>query len=140
MENETDKYLEAARIVAECKPSKLPYVLAILREGGINIEEDAKVPPIKNIKGASKNAKWLEQKRKQHIPEEWRDTNDAVITAMREAFMSGISVTRFAEVSGIHRTNVYRFLEAGKPLTEYSRERIINGLRELGFWNNDEEV
>ena len=37
MENETDKYLEAARIVAECKPSKLPYVLAILREGGINM-------------------------------------------------------------------------------------------------------
>ena len=54
--------------------------------------------------------------------------------------MSGISVTQFAEVSGIHRTNVYRFLEASKPLTEYSMERIIKGLRELGFWSNDEEV
>lgn len=140
MENETDKYLEAARIVAECKPSKLPYVLAILREGGINIEDDVKVPPVKDIKGENRRAMWLGKKRKQHVPQEWNDTDDEAIIVMREAFMSGISVTQFAEAAGIHRTNVYRFLEASRPITEYSRDRIIMGLQKLGFWDNGEEV
>lgn len=125
---EEERYLEAARIVAECKPSKLPYVLAILREGGIEIEKDPKMPGIHNLKWAKGKEKFLIESRGGKDPENWRDTSDETVLALRAAFKRGMNISLFSEASGINRSTVYKFMNATSRLTEYSRKRILDGL------------
>lgn len=125
---EEERYLEAARIVAECKPSKLPYVLAILREGGIEIEDRPRMPSINKLKGAKGKEKFLIESRGEKDPENWRDTSDETVLALRAAFKRGMNISLFSEASGINRSTVYKLMSAASKLSEYSRKRILVGL------------
>ena len=128
MENENDRYLEAARIVANCKPSKLPYVLAILREGGIEIEDDARLPSKENLRGASKRKKSLSASRCIKDPVDWQPTEDKTILALRKAFKDGMNISRFAEASDLPRTAIYKIMSAKTKITDYYRAKVENGL------------
>lgn len=127
MEN-TDRYLEAARIVAECKPSKLPYVLAILKEGGIEIEDAPKLTSPENLKGNEKRKRRMSEARGGADPKEWYDTEDETVIALRNAFKGGMNISEFAAVSGLPRTATYKIMSAKTPLTEYYRAKVEKGL------------
>lgn len=125
--NENEKYLEAARLIAECKPSKLQHVLAVLRQGGFDVGDE-------EVKNARKNAagreKWLINMRARSENESWEETSDPDVIALREAFKNGVSLSTVANAAGINTASAYKFLYAKKKPTPYMRERIMYGLKE----------
>ena len=128
MEEEKDRYLEAARIVAECKPSKLPYVLAILRLGGIEIEREPQLPKVADLKGNDRKAKSKSEIRRAKDWAEWYDTEDPTVLALRDAFKNGMNIYKFAAVAELPRTATYKILIAKTPLTDYYRKKVEQGL------------
>ena len=125
--NDNEKYLEAARLIAGCKPSKLQHVLAVLRQGGFDVGDE-------EIEFARRNAMgrkdWLISARSQNESRSWENTDDPDILLLREAFKNGASLSTVANVAGINTASVYRFLYAKKKPTPYMRDRILYGLKE----------
>ena len=126
MEKTNKEYLDAAELVAHCKPSKLPYVLALLEQGGFAVGEEEIKAAKKNI---GRDESWVVAQRKNSKHENWKDTDDEIILALRDAFMKGVSLSKIASVAGVHCASVYKALYGRVP-TDYMRERIVYGLEE----------
>lgn len=119
---ETDKYLEAAKIIAECKPSKLPYVLAVLKQGGIELKPEQLKEAKLNIKDRERYATEL-RKAKGH--DGWLYTDDPTALRLRELYDCGKSITKLSSVSGIHRSCLYMYIR-GKQKPNPATAKLIN--------------
>ena len=126
MEKTNKDYLDAAELVAHCKPSKLPYVLALLKQGGFVVRQEAIDAAKKNI-GTDKA--WVAENRKKRPHTNWKDTDDSTILALREAYMNGASLYKIASIADMHYATVYKALYGRVP-TDYLRERINFALEE----------
>ena len=126
---ENDKFLEAARMVAECKPSKLPYVLAILRQGGFEVGEDAIEKAKKNVNARET---MLASARAESETKSWAETDDPDVLLLRKAFFDGASLSKIANVAGVNVATVYKFMYARKKRpTPFLRERIRFALKDV---------
>lgn len=124
--NDNEKYLEAARLIAECKPSKLQHVLAVLRQGGFDVGDEEIEIAKRNIR---ERTDWLINARSQNENESWEKTDDTDVLLLREAFKNGASLTVIGNIAGVNRASVYKFLYAKKKPTPHMRERIMYGLK-----------
>lgn len=127
MENKTE-YLEAARLIVECKPSKLPYVLTILEQGGFDLSRVSSVIP-KLV--SEKKKEFLMSERSQKENESWEPTDDPDILALRSAYQSGLNISKLSALSGIGRTTIYKFLAAYKPTSVSTRDKLMAALAVL---------
>ena len=104
---EKDKYLEAARLIAECKPSKLPYVIAILQQGGFDLDKTA----IEKAKGNIREKQdWVLEYRNESDHANWEDTDDQTVLALRKAYYDGVNFSKIAIAAGVDRASVYKAL------------------------------
>ena len=127
MEKTSKEYFEAAELVAHCKPSKLPYVLALLEKGGFIVPEEAIESAKKNVGG--KKA-WLKENRQRRPHTNWKDTSDSTILALRDAYMDGVSLCKLASVAEVNYATMYKAMYGRVP-TDYMRERITFALKEV---------
>lgn len=126
---EDEKKLEAARIISECKPSKLPYVLAILRQGGFDIGDEVVEQAKKNVRVREN---WLASTRADSKSKSWAETEDPDVLLLRKAFFGGASLSKIANVAGVNVATVYKFMYAQKKHpTPLLRERIRFALKDV---------
>ena len=125
---EKDKYLEAARLIAECKPSKLPYVIAILQQGGFDLDKKA----IEKAKGNIRDRQdWVLEYRNESDHANWAETDDKTVLALRKAYYDGVNFSKIASAAGVDRASVYKALYGKKKLTDFMRSKIEKGLNEI---------
>lgn len=126
MANNND-YLKAARIVANCPKGRLPAVLAILKSGGIEIDQD-EVQRQLNYTGKKKST--LQSRRSGQARERFLDTDDPCVLKLREAYDLGISFTHLGRIVGLHKTTLYKYLYAERFPTNSMKEKIIAAIGE----------
>lgn len=134
MELTQNDYLEAARLVAECKPSRLKYVLEILRQGGIEIPEEV-IMQTKQEHEASERSGIMSrrQDREKRYDKRWVKTDDPIILTLREAYLSGYKISEIAEASNITRTALYEYMVGRRQYSCFIEDRFIEGFKTLGI-------
>ena len=103
-------YLAAAKVVAECKPSRLPQVLAILKQGGIDVPAADVKAAYAKIVAIPSDEERRKDKRKTEGHREWDETDNEAILRLREAYDAGASFTELSRLTGITRTTLYRYM------------------------------
>ena len=128
MDESNDKYLQAAELVANCKPSKLPYVLAILKQGGFDITPETIEKAKENIGNREKYRRDL---REELGTSKWVDTDDATCLTLRKLYEDGKSIDKISSVSGVHRTMLYKYIRGEKKPSKPTVNRINDALSKL---------
>ena len=136
MDEDKDKYLEAARIIAECKPNKLPHVLAMLKKGGFDFSDDE--IQLQKLKHRDRT-EWNVEYRKSLGRAKWSNTDDPLLICFRKAYEAGQSMVGLSEASGIHRVSLYNILIGETKLSPYMSARLEKGLKALG-WLDDTTI
>lgn len=125
-------YLKAARIVANCPKNRLPEVLAILKQGGIEIDlEEAKRQ--RNAVGRKKST--LQSQRSEQEKEKFIDTDDPCVLKLREAYDLGISFTHLGRIVGLDKTTLYKYLYAERLPSFAMKEKIIAAVNDWELAN-----
>ena len=143
----TMDYVKAAHIVATCPRSRLPMVLEILRQGGIEIQPESEDEAYEFTEEARRN--WLKEKRETEGGEKNGDPDDEVWVLLKRAYDEGISLIKLGNKVGLHKTTVYHYLRGDRPIT-YKREALAATIKEMlgisdpskqniPFWEEDEE-
>ena len=125
---EKDKYLEAAQIVANCKPSKLPYVLTILKQGGIDVSDRAVKAARENLRDRETYRKELRESKGTDL---WNDTGDPTCLLLRKIYNDGESIIRLGNVAGVHRSSMYAYIRGITIPSVPVANRILRAVSEL---------
>lgn len=120
-------YLKAARIVANCPKGRLPEVLAILKSGGIEIDQN-EVQRQRNSIGRKKST--LQSKRSEQARERFLDTDDPCALKLREAYDLGISFTHLGRIVGLDKSTLYKYLYAERFPAHAMKGKIIAAIDE----------
>lgn len=143
----TMDYVKAAHIVATCPKSRLPMVLEILRQGGIEIQPETKDEADEFTEETRRN--WLKEKRESEEREEIGFPDDETWVLLKRAYDEGISFIDLSRKTGIHKTALYHFLHGEKNI-QSRRELLMATIREMlgisdplnqniPFWEEGEE-
>ena len=137
MELTKEEYLEVLRIVSECKPSRLKYVLAILKKAGIEIDDNdqneiVKKKQMKFISMPDVNEIHRESREKRYSGR-WLKTTDPIILSLREAYLSGVRISTIAEAAGITRTALYEYMVGRRQYSPWIAERFIEAFKTLNI-------
>lgn len=143
----TMDYVKAAHIVATCPKARLPMVLEILRQGGIEIQPETEDETYKFTEETRRN--WLKEKRETEGGEKNGDPDDEVWVLLKRAYDEGISLIKLGNKVGLHKTTVYHYLRGDRPIT-YKREALATTIKEMlgisepskqniPFWEDGEE-
>ena len=123
-----DDYLKAAKIVANCPRDRVAYVLQILAQSGMEIEElenvieRAKVEKTKHIYCKRRN----DDKR-----DNWRDTTNPTTLLLRKAYDLNIGFTTLSRMCGVDRVTLYHYLRGTKTATEINAGKIEDTLTKM---------
>lgn len=140
----TMDYVKAAHIVATCPKARLPIVLEILRQGGIEIQTETEEATTQTAEQSRKD--WLKEKRETEGGEKNGDPNDRVWVLLKQAYDEGISLIKLGNKVGLHKTTIYHYLRGDRPIT-YKREALESAIREalglrpiesIPFWEDNE--
>ena len=104
-----DDYLKAAKIVANCPRDRVAYVLQILAQSGMEIEELENV--IERAK-AERTRHIYYKRRNDDKRDNWRDTTNPTTLLLRKAYDLNIGFTAINNLTGIDRTTLYKYLWA----------------------------
>lgn len=124
----TMDYVKAAHIVANCPKARLPMVLEILRQGGIEIQTVLE----EIIPQAAEQSRrdWLKEKRESEEREEIGFPDDETWVLLKRAYDEGISFVDLSRRTGIHKTALYHFLHGEKNI-QSRRELLMSTIREM---------
>lgn len=129
---EKNEYLKAARIVANCPKNRLPEVLAILKQGGIEIDT-GEVQKQRNAVGKKKST--LQSQRSEQAKEKFVDTDDPFVLKLREAYDFGISFTHLGRIVGLDKSTLYKYLYATRLPSFAMKEKIIAAINDWELSN-----
>ena len=124
----TADYVKAAHIVANCSKARLPMVLEILRQGGIEIQQGAELQIVRTAEDAKRN--WLKEKREAEGKEEVGYPGDETWIWLKRAYDEGISLIELSKRTGIHKTALYHFLHGEKNILS-RRELLESTIKEM---------
>lgn len=143
MELTKEEYLEVLRIVSECKPSRLKYVLAILKEAGIAIDDEDSDKVFRVGKVFRTNQQELidpsiiegikRESREKRYSGRWIKTSDPIILTLREAYLSGIKISTIAEAAGITRTALYEYMVGRRQYSPWIAEKFTDAFKSLNI-------
>lgn len=124
-EKEKIDYIKAAKVVANCRNDRLPYVLEILRSAGYEFSEET-LAMCMNRKGSDV----LRERRGAENKDDWQDTEDEVSIALRNAYDEGISFTEISRKCGVGRSLLYLYMKGERKIPAERGARILAVLRE----------
>lgn len=126
---EKNDYLKAARILATCPKRRLPMVVKLLRESGVEVDES-----ILDAEEDSREALKMERRggRRESLyaPEFWKSDDEFVFT-LRNAFERGIGISKLSRETGISRTSLYRYLHEESRPAESDMKCILDGIDKI---------
>ena len=143
----TMDYVKAAHIVANCPKARLPMVLEILRQGGIEIQAEMEATATQTAEYSRRD--WLKEKRESEEREEIGFPDDETWVLLKRAYDEGISFIDLSRRTGIHKSALYHFLHGEKNI-QSRRELLMTTIREMlgipdpskqniPFWEDGEE-
>lgn len=124
----TMDYVKAAHIVATCPKARLPMVLEILRQGGIEIQAEMEETAAHATEQSRRD--WLKEKRESEEREEIGFPDDEAWVLLKRAYDEGISFVDLSRKTGIHKTALYHFLHGEKNI-QSRRELLMTTIREM---------
>ena len=124
----TMDYVKAAHIVATCPKARLPMVLEILRQGGIEIQAEMEETATQTTEQSRRD--WLKEKRESEEREEIGFPDDETWVLLKRAYDEGISFIDLSRRTGIHKTSLYHFLHGEKNI-QSRRELLMTTIREM---------
>lgn len=141
------EYVEAARIIATCPKSRLPMVLEILRQSGIEIQPEPEAVVYRTPEDVRKG--WLKEKRETEgrVGKGYPDSGTWIL--LKRAYDEGVSFIELSRRTGIHKTALYHFLHGEKNIQSRT-ELLESTIREMlgipeppkpniPFWEDGEE-
>lgn len=123
----THEYLKAAQIIKGCPKSKLPIVIDLLRQGGIELSSETYVEA-KRIDDERYRARYA---LRQSSRDKWVETDDPFVMEVRKAYEEGISFGDLYRITGLNKTTVYRALWGERKCSEYTQKIILDGIEKL---------
>ena len=137
MELTKEEYLEVLRIVSECKPSRLKYVLAIQKEADIAIDDEDSDKVFRAKQQELIDPSVIEgikrESREKRYSGRWVETSDPIILTLREAYLSGVKISTIAEAAGITRTALYEYMVGRRQYSPWIAERFISAFSSLNI-------
>lgn len=120
-------YVRVAKIIAECPAKRLPYVIDILRKGGVDIDES-----ICELAGEEQKEKAISlRERRAYAPKEWIPTKSECALALRKAYEEGVSFTTLSRASGVNRGTLYSYMKATRNPPPFVVDQILSALANL---------
>lgn len=123
-----DDYLKAAKIVSTCPASRLPYVLELLAQSGIeleNMEEAIQAAKVTKRKGI------YSRKNGFNKTDKWGDSTDMTVIRLKKAYLDGISFTALGKLSGVNRVSLYKYVEGGRSIPLKNADAINEALDKI---------
>lgn len=129
--------MKAARIVASCPKRRLPAVMEILKNSGVEISKEAidEALGLREEKVERRKARLSEKRREAGEPETWCYVEDDCVDALRYVYMDGVSFSELERVTGIGRGTLYHYVHGNREISSKNREILFRGLASLGYGN-----
>ena len=119
--------VKAARILATCPKERIPLIVKILKEAGVDVGE-AEVAAIET--GRNIEAR-LRTNRANEYRKNWIDTDDEFVLFMRKAFEDGIDFGMIRKITGLNKSTIYRCMWGERKGTPSTREAIRSAIETL---------
>ena len=109
--DEKQVYLKAAKIIASCPKSRLPYVLKTLEAADITFN-DREIRDMLSIASGKDRTSALAASRASLDMSEWIATSNPCVLKMREAYKQGLSLTTLSRRTNLNRSTLFKYLRA----------------------------
>lgn len=116
-----DDYYRAAKMVANCPHDRIPYVLQILAQSGINVEQIETI--IKEAKVANKRHIYC-KRRNDNTRAKWKPSDNDTTLLLRKAYDLNISFSTIQKKCDIDRTSLYKYLWGERLPSHTNANRI----------------
>lgn len=134
MEFTSEQYIEAAKIVATCKESRLNIVLDILKKGGFDISSDAIMNAIEeNVSNGRTEDEIKKFNRMKRYDKRWVKTNDPIILTLRNAYLDGVKISTIASTAGVTRTALYEYMVGRRQYSPWIAEKFTDAFKSLNI-------
>lgn len=120
-------YLKAAKVIATCPTDRLPAVIDVLSQSGIDMSKAYELIPITK----DRKTESLKFSRERISRENWVDTGNATSLLLREAFEEGLSLTAIAKEIGANKSTVYRCMYGTYNPSEYMSRKIKEAVEKM---------
>lgn len=125
---EPNDYFEAAKLIAGCPANRLPHVLTLLKQSGVDLEKSAVRKAYAQAVKAKGDEGKRKEKRKERGHREWERSDLEAVIRLREAYEAGTSFTELSRLTGINRTTLYRYMYGEITLDEERDTLILDAL------------
>ena len=122
---DTDAVLKALKLYTTCPKSRLPEVVEMLKELGVNVPA-----PKVELNSKANHKRILALKRADQPTPKWSESNNEYVLLLREAYFKGISLVALARTVGLHKTTLYKYLYGDVSVSEKVGEQIKQAIRE----------
>ena len=124
----TRDYLGAAKMIATCPEKRLPFVLEIIKQSGIDLSmlEDE----ILKINSSERKRKYNRKtfcKRVTTLAE----TEDELVLRLQKAYNDKISFMAISKVSGVNRSTLYKYIWGDRKVPDDYRDQINYALDKI---------
>lgn len=126
---ESKNYLRAARLLATCPQKRLKEVVRLLRESGIEIDDDF-LREEEYDKESLKMSRRMNRRKGEYENTFWESDDDFMV-ALLNAYKRGIGITKLSRATGVSRTTIYRYLHRESYPSESDKKCILSGIEEL---------
>ena len=126
---ERNDYLQAAKILATCPTKRLPQVIKMLRDAGIDVDERMIKEEVRNKEEAKMERRGKARERN-YDPGFWSSDDDFILT-LRNAFERGIGISKLSRVTGLSRTTLYRYLHDEFYPSDDIKETILASIEKI---------
>ena len=128
-------YVQAAKLLARTKLPQMPLIIDVLKQGGIEISEDAIAQYKRDVmpNGTMEKSK---RNRYREPCEDWLETDDPTIIRLRKAYISGLSISELSNRVDFSRPQLYNFLHGYRKLHskyKWLRDALEETFDELGI-------
>ena len=120
-----EDYITAARLVATCSEHRLPYVLEIIRQSGIDLSAlDVEVAKI------VKDERKKKYSRKTYCKKvtKFAETEDELVIRLKKAYTDKVSFSALGKASGVNRSTLYKYVWGERKIPDEYREQINSAL------------
>ena len=122
-------YYKAAKMVANCPRDRVPAVLAILEQSGINVDTIDEI--IKTATVETKTNHIYCKRRNNGMRGNWLDTDNEIALMLRKAYDYNVGFTTLSNLCGLHRTILYHYMRGLKTPTPQNAETIKETLNKI---------
>lgn len=121
-----EEYLEMLNIVSRCRKDRLPYVLAMLKLRGIDLDDAMAIADADELSDKVKS-----ENRRHSNTEKWKNTENKTMLRMRKCYENGMNMYALSRATGMNRTSLYAYMWGTRGIKPHHEEKINAGIDKL---------